>query len=152
MGTVLGQSINESKKIDTELFLSKYSEKYELKSFLKQGIFNTLLVTSKKDSNYDPGIPFVIKLFPISNDNYLKYSQEFTEIKNLYSNLESSPNVVPIIKLDQMKEANAGIIIRQYIKYNLKQALYYLTCTSEVEKKWICFQLLQGLRQIHSRY
>ena len=151
MGTVLGQSINESKKIDTELFLSKYSEKYELKSFLKQGIFNTLLVTSKKDSNYDPGIPFVIKLFPISNDNYLKYSQEFTEIKNLYSNLESSPNVVPIIKLDQMKEANAGIIIRQYIKYNLKQALYYLTCTSEVEKKWICFQLLQGLRQIHSK-
>ena len=81
----------------------------------------------------------------------MKYSQEFTEIKNLYSNLESSPNVVPIIKLDQMKEANAGIIIRQYIKYNLKQALYYLTCTSEVEKKWICFQLLQGLRQIHSK-
>ena len=50
-----------------------------------------------------------------------------------------------------MKEANVGIISRQYIQYNLKQALYYLTCSSEIEKKWICFQLLQGLYQIHSK-
>ena len=151
MGTVLGQSINESKKIDIDLFLSKYSKNYKIENDLRNDIFKTLLVTSKEQSEFESGIPFVIKLFPIENENYLKYSQEFEEIKNQYSNLESNPNVIPIIKLDQMKEANVGIIIRQFIQYNLKQALYYLTCSSEIEKKWICFQLLQGLNQIHSK-
>ena len=151
MGTVLGQSINESKKIDMDLFLSKYSKNYKLESYLRDDIFKTLLVISKEHSEFESGIPFVIKLFPIENNNYLKYSQEFEDIKNQYSNLESNPNLIPIIKLDQMKEANVGIIIRQYIQYNLKQALYYLTCSSEIEKKWICFQLLQGLNQIHSK-
>ena len=129
MGTVLGQSINESKKIDIDLFLSKYSKNYKLESYLRDDIFKTLLVISKEHSEFESGIPFVIKLFPIENDNYLKYSQEFEDIKNQYSNLESNPNLIPIIKLDQMKEANVGIILRQYIQYNLKQALYYLTCS-----------------------
>ena len=43
------------------------------------------------------------------------------------------------------------MVIRQYIQYNWKQALYYLIRTSEVEKKWVCFQLLHGLNQIHSK-
>ena len=152
MGTAPGQSMEGSKKIDMNMFLSKYSEKYKLESFLRKDNFKTLLVTSLKKSEFAEGIPLVIKLFPIENENYyFKYSQEFTEIKNMYSNLESSPHVIPIIKLKQMKEANAGIVIRQYIKYNLKHALYYLTLSSEIEKKWICFQLLQGLNQIHSK-
>ena len=152
MGTTPGQSMEGSKKIDMNIFLSKYSEKYKLESFLRKDNFKTLLVTSLKKSEFAEGIPLVIKLFPIENENYyFKYSQEFTEIKNMYSNLESSPHVIPIIKLKQMKEANAGIVIRQYIKYNLKHALYYLTLSSEIEKKWICFQLLQGLNQIHSK-
>ena len=153
MGTVLYQSINETKKIDMDIFLSSYSKNYKLESYLRDDIFKTLLVTSKEDSNsnLESGIPFVIKLFPIENDNYLLYSQKFDEIKQLFSNLESNPNVVPIIKRTELEGANAGIIIRQYIQYNLKQALYYLTCYSEIEKKWICFQLLHGLQQIHSK-
>ena len=152
MGATLQQQINESKKINIDLFLtnSKYSKDYKLVSYLKNDIFKTLLVTTYKTKEYENGIPFVIKLFPIENDKiYLKYFQDFVEIKNYYSNIESTPNILPIIKVEKFPEANAGIVIRQYIKYNLKQALYYLACTSDIEKKWICFQLLHGLNQMH---
>ena len=154
MGATLQQQINESKKINIDLFLtnSKYSKDYKLVSYLKNDIFKTLLVTTYKTKEYENGIPFVIKLFPIENDKiYLKYFQDFVEIKNYYSNIESTPNILPIIKVEKFPEANAGIVIRQYIKYNLKQALYYLACTSDIEKKWICFQLLHGLNQMHSK-
>ena len=145
MGTGIFQSINVTKKIDLDLFLSNYSKYYKLESYLRNDIFKTLLVTSKSDSKLENGIPFGIKLFPMENNDYLTISQKFEGIRQKFSNLETNPNVVPIIKLDEIKEANAGIIIRQYIQYNLKQALYYLTYYSEIEKKWICFQLLLGL-------
>ena len=152
MGITLEQQMNESNKIDIDYFLSKsqYGMEYKLVSYLKNDIFKTLLVTTKKTKEFESGIPFVIKLFPIQNERiYLKYSQEFLDIKRNYSKIESTPNILPIIKIEQLKEANAGIVIRQYIKYNLKQAMYYLTCSSDIEKKWICFQLLQGLKQMH---
>ena len=149
MGIVTGQSKIET--IDIKQIIDKYSNKFTIKSYLRKDVFKTLLVTTKEKSEFGNNIPLVIKLFPKDSENYLKYSQEFEEIKNNYSNLKSTPNVVPIIKLDQIKEANAGMVIRQYIQYNLKQALYYLIRTSEVEKKWVCFQLLHGLNQIHSK-
>ena len=152
MGITLEQQMNESNKIDIDYFLSKsqYGMEYKLVSYLKNDIFKTLLVTTMKTKEFESGIPFVIKLFPIQNERiYLKYYQEFRDIKIYYSKIESTPNILPIIKIEQLKEANAGIVIRQYIKYNLKQAMYYLTCSSDIEKKWICFQLLQGLKQMH---
>ena len=152
MGATLEQQINESKTINLDFFLSnsKYSRDYKLVSYLKNDIFKTLLVTTKKTKEFESGIPFVIKLYPIQNEQiYNKYYQKFFDIKNYYSNIESTPNILPIIELGLLKEANTGIVIRQYIKYNLKQALYYLACTSDIEKKWICFQLLQGLEQMH---
>ena len=148
----LTSEINESKKINLDLFFSnsEYSRDYKLVSYLKNDIFKTLLVTTNKTKEYESGIPFVIKLYPIQNQKILsKYSEEFKSLKENYSNIESTPNILPIIKVESLMAANSGIVIRQYIKYNLKQALYYLACTSDIEKKWICFQLLQGLSQMH---
>ena len=142
MGATLEQQINESKTINLDFFLSnsKYSRDYKLVSYLKNDIFKTLLVTTKKTKEFESGIPFVIKLYPIQNEQiYNKYYQKFFDIKNYYSNIESTPNILPIIELGLLKEANTGIVIRQYIKYNLKQALYYLACTSEIEKNGFAF-------------
>ena len=47
-----------------DIFLSNYSKNYKLESYLRDDIFKTLLVTSKKNSKLESGIPLVIKLFP----------------------------------------------------------------------------------------
>ena len=73
--------------MDMDIFLSNYSKNYKLESYLRDDIFKILLVTSKKDSKLESGIPFVIKLFPIENDNYLLYSQKFDEINNYFQTL-----------------------------------------------------------------
>ena len=148
MGTVLSESLYDSKEIDLELFKQKFNNEYNFKIVLRQYKFITLLVTSKK---YITDCPFIIKLFPFEAEKYHKYSQKLAEINNLYNDIKLSPNIVPIIEIGQIQEANAGYIKRQYIQYNLRQALYYLSCVSEIEKKWICFQLLLGLNQIHSK-
>ena len=124
MGIVTGQSKIET--IDIKQIIDKYSNKFTIKSYLRKDVFKTLLVTTKEKSEFGNNIPLVIKLFPKDSENYLKYSQEFEEIKNNYSNLKSTPNVVPIIKLDQIKEANAGMVIRQYIQYNFLFGYGYL--------------------------
>ena len=146
--------------LDSEILINKYLYQYEFEMILRQdALFKSIIVTStnknistsKLNLELTPGTPLIIKIFPRKNENYLKYSQEFENIKSLYSNLQSTPNVLPILEILDIKEANVGVIIKQYIKYNLSEAFYYLRCVSEIEKKWICFQLLQSVSQIHSK-
>ena len=44
----------------------------------------------------------------------------------------------------------AGIIIRQYYSYNLKERIASMPYLTNIEKKWISFQLIYGLKQIHN--
>ena len=146
-----GQSINGLKEKNPE-FLSSYYQQYEIKKSLRDNTFYTFIAISKKETGLDEGIPFIIKVIPIDSKNALKYSQEYEDIKKTFSNLQSNPNVVPIIKIKLIREVNMVIVIRQYIPYNLKEAMYYLACSSDAEKKWFCFQLIEGLNQIHEKY
>ena len=160
MGTAIGTNLNDSNNIINEVLTNKDLKEFEFEEnnhILRSDAFITIIVTAKEsiDPNFldvSPGTPLVFKIFPRQNDNYLRYSQEFENIRLQYSNLQTTPNILPILKLKDIQESNVGVSIRQYIKYNLTDALYYMSCVSEIEKKWICFQLLHGLNQIHSRY
>ena len=154
MGTTLVS--NDEKKIDKEFLLKRYFPYYDLlEDNLRNDAFITILVKNKKYINsrslkIPPETPLIFKIFPMENKNYLKYSQEFNNIKIKYSDLKSTPNILPLLKLQEIKDLNVGILVRQYIKYNLNDIQYHMHCVSEIEKKWVCFQLLHGLNQIHS--
>ena len=156
MGNALTSMMSESKKIDIKNLLDKYLNNFQLEKELRKDVFITIIVTPKKELiskilTISPETPLIFKIFPIENTSYLKYSEDYKNIKKLYSDLKSSPNVLPIIKLEELKEAKMGVLMRQYIKYNLNDLQYHMHCVSEVEKKWVCLQLLQGLSQIHSK-
>ena len=138
--------------------LNKYFKDFQYKdsNILRADGFITIMVTAKETItpevlDVSPGTPLIFKIIKAENENYLKYSEEYNNIKLYYSNLQSNPNILPILKLQLLKEENLGVVMRQYIKYNLDEAFYYMSCVSEIEKKWICFQLLHGLNQIHSK-
>jgi phosphoinositide-3-kinase regulatory subunit 4 len=45
----------------------------------------------------------------------------------------------------------AGLIIRQYFSFNLKERMASMPYLTLIEKKWICFQLIYSLTQIHNK-
>ena len=152
----MGNTSDESKKIDLNYLLSVHFNDFKLIQKIREDIFITIVTTSKKELILEnltikSGLPLVFKIFPLKNPVYSKYSQDFIDIIKLYSELKYTPNILPLLKLEKLNDINAGILIRQYIKYNLNDIQYHMHCVSEIEKKWICFQLLQGLEQIHSQ-
>ena len=154
MGTTLGL-LNDSKKCDFNLLLNNYYSNFQLEETLRKDSFITLLVSTKdfiisEHLKISLETPLILKIFALESINYLKYSQEFKDIIDQYKNLKITPNVLPLLDRDFKKE-NFGVLIRQYIKYNLNDIQYHMHCVSEIEKKWICFQLLNGLEQIHSK-
>lgn len=42
-------------------------------------------------------------------------------------------------------------MIRQYFAYNLKEKMACMPYLTKIEKKWISFQILNGLYQIHNK-
>ena len=157
MGIAPGENLDEYKK-NIHNMLNKYFKDFQYKdsNILRADGFITIMVTAKETItpevlDVSPGTPLIFKIIKAENENYLKYSEEYNNIKLYYSNLQSNPNILPILKLQLLKEENLGVVMRQYIKYNLDEAFYYMSCVSEIEKKWICFQLLHGLNQIHSK-
>jgi len=157
MGIAPGENLDEYKK-NINNMLNKYFKDFQYKdsNILRADGFITIMVTAKETItpevlDVSPGTPLIFKIIKAENENYLKYSEEYNNIKLYYSNLQSNPNILPILKLQLLKEENLGVVMRQYIKYNLDEAFYYMSCVSEIEKKWICFQLLHGLNQIHSK-
>ena len=149
---------NESNKIDLNSLLNEYFIDYKLEQKIREDVFITIVATTKKEIlmenlKINSGIPLVFKIFPIKNSKipeYVKYTQEFINIIKTYSELKYTPNILPLLKMEILKDINVGILTRQYIKYNLNDIQYHMHCVTEIEKKWICFQLLQGLSQIHS--
>ena len=160
MGTYYDSQMSEPKKIDMKNLLEQYNNKFQLEKELRKDIFITIIVSPKeqlntKKLNLSPETPLIIKVFPAENVggvNYLKVSQDLKYITTQYSDLKINPNILPIIRIKEFKSLNATIILRQYIKYNLHDLQYHMHCISEIEKKWVCLQLLQGLSQIHSKF
>lgn len=157
MGTNYGSLMNESRKIDINYLLERHISIFQLERHLRKDVFYTLLVSPKgplnsKKINISPDTPLIVKVFPNEISNYQKYLTEYKDIKNQYSDLKYSPNVLPILKVEELKGGNATIIMREYIKFNLNDLQYHMNCVSEIEKKWVCLQLLQGLKQIFTKF
>lgn len=69
-------------------------------------------------------------------------------MKVLLSKNVQFPNYIPIA--DVRSTEVADVVIRQFLQYNLFQRLATMPYITNIEKKWICFQLLFGLNKLHN--
>jgi phosphoinositide-3-kinase, regulatory subunit 4 len=93
----------------------------------------------------------VVKIFPIYDLSIrLKlYKDRVEEIKNIiYATYGLYTNCLPFS--DMIITDRAAFICRQFIKYNLYDRLSTRPFLTHIEKKWIAFQLICAVNEIHS--
>jgi phosphoinositide-3-kinase regulatory subunit 4 len=150
----MGQKLTQSKNTvvpEADTFLEKYLPQLQFEKLLSNGIFlKTVLCTNESD-----GEPIVCKIYFKRELNeqemkmFSKHVESMKEIRELY-NIKTSPNIAPIIIVNDNIQ-NAGIIIRQYYSYNLKERTACMPYLTPIEKKWISFQLIYALMQLHNK-
>ena len=146
----MGQKLIQSKNTaDVDYFLYKYYSNLQFEKLYKNGILSkTALVINKTEK-----APLIIKIFFTINyeendkivfnnciEKLLQYNKIIEEKKIL--------NYTPIIKIE--KNEKAGLIIRQYFGYNLRERMYQMPYLTKIEKLWIIYQLLFSLNELHS--
>lgn len=93
----------------------------------------------------------VVKVFP-RYDLSIRldlYSKRVREIKNtIYSRYGPSTNCLPFYEL--IITDKAAFLIRQFVKYSLYDRLSTRPFLTPIEKRWIAFQLLCAVNEIHS--
>lgn len=93
----------------------------------------------------------VVKIFP-KYDLSIRldlYSKRVREIKNIiYSTYGLYTNCLPFSEL--IITDRAAFLFRQYVKYNLYDRISTRPFLTHIEKKWIAFQLICAVNEIHS--
>ena len=90
----------------------------------------------------------VAKVFVI-NDPSLPLKSYKDLLIQLKESLESNPNALPFNRI--ILSDKSGILLRQYIKYNLYDRLSTRPYLTFFEKKWITYQLLKSFQWCHQR-
>lgn len=90
----------------------------------------------------------VAKVFVI-NDPSLPLKSYKEVLIRLKESLESNPNGLPFNRI--ILSDKCGILLRQYIKYNLYDRLSTRPYLTSFEKIWITFQLLKSFQWCHQR-
>lgn len=95
--------------------------------------------------------PVVVKIFPRYDPSIRLdvYSKRVREIKNIiYSRYGPSTNCLPFYEL--IITDKAAFLLRQYVKYSLYDRMSTRPFLTAIEKRWLAFQLLCAVHEIHS--
>ncbi|KAI9919994.1 hypothetical protein PsorP6_016035 [Peronosclerospora sorghi] len=65
--------------------------------------------------------------------------------------IEQQPNVIPYADFQLSNKYNVAFMVRQYFASNLYDRICSRPFLTMVEKKWIAFQILRALEQIHAK-
>lgn len=90
------------------------------------------LVVAKVFVIHDPSLPL------------LSYKDHLEEVRK---KLSTAVNCIPFQKI--ILTDRAGLIIREYVKYSLYDRLSTRPFLTNIEKRWITFQILYALHQCH---
>ncbi|CAD6231449.1 GSCOCG00001414001-RA-CDS [Cotesia congregata] len=88
----------------------------------------------------------VVKVFVI-HDPTLPLSTYNDKLEEIRSKLASAVNCLPFQRT--ILTEKAGFIMREYVKYSLYDRISTRPFLSNIEKKWITFQVLYALHQAH---
>lgn len=77
------------------------------------------------------------------------YAQEVDEMRErIYSQFGTTTNCLPFHQVQVTK--HAVFLLRQFVKHNLYDRLGIRPYLQSIEKRWIAFQLLHALKELHS--
>ncbi|XP_050460541.1 phosphoinositide 3-kinase regulatory subunit 4 [Cataglyphis hispanica] len=88
----------------------------------------------------------VVKVFAI-HDPTLPLSTYKDKLEEIRSKLASAVNCLPFQRM--ILTEKAGSIMREYVKYSLYDRISTRPFLTSIEKKWITFQVLYALHQVH---
>lgn len=88
----------------------------------------------------------VVKVFAI-HDPSLPLSPYKDRLDEIRIKLSSAVNCLPFQKIVVMEKA--GLIMREYVKYSLYDRISTRPFLTNIEKRWITFQVLYALYQAH---
>jgi len=94
--------------------------------------------------------PLICKLHfsKFEEDRFRDYEGKIERIRAVYD-LEKHPNVLPYDRIFNVgKKAILGV--RQFVSHNLKEKLHRIPKLAMMEKKWLVFQLLCAISQVHA--
>ncbi|RWS25485.1 phosphoinositide 3-kinase regulatory subunit 4-like protein, partial [Leptotrombidium deliense] len=100
-------------------------------------------------NGFGPSSLGVAKVF-VTNDLSLPFNTHKQRIEYLKNVLRENANALPFAKV-RVIETKSVILLRQYVKFNLYDRLSTRPFLTLFEKKWICFQLLKSIQNIHQR-
>jgi phosphoinositide-3-kinase regulatory subunit 4 len=88
----------------------------------------------------------VVKVFAI-HDPTLPLTAHKEKVEEIRNKLASAVNCLPFQRA--MLTEKAGFIIREYVKYSLYDRISTRPFLTDIEKRWIAFQVLYALHQCH---
>lgn len=164
---------NRNGALSARHHLSELKGQYSLKQNLGSTFFTkTVRATFNEiDSDDDPLLnelrenqqQLVVKIFPryLSSsekavhpsynpaERLAPHAQHVDEWqRRVFTQFGTSTNCLPFHRVEKSK--HAVFLLRQYVKYNLYDRLSVRPYLCAVEKRWVAFQLLNALRELHS--
>jgi phosphoinositide-3-kinase regulatory subunit 4 len=88
----------------------------------------------------------VVKVFAI-HDPSLPLSTYKDQLEEIRKKLSSAVNCIPFQKI--ILTDKASLIVREYVKYSLYDRISTRPFLTNIEKRWITFQILYALHQCH---
>lgn len=138
-----------------DFFIESVFPIFQVVKVLSQNVLcSTLLIQTKKPENEkddeESGQPFIMKVFPKFEGiltSYESHIEKLKELKLLLSKRSQYPNILPILQVFEIPQA--VLVLRQYLPDNLTLRLGNMPYLSLIEKKWICFQIIYSVCQLH---
>lgn len=138
-------SIAPSQILPVERYLNDYSTP-ELKFVYDKSLGSTRFLKVARANLEDQEGSIVVKVFAI-HDPSLPLSSHKERIEVIRKKLSSAVNCIPFQKI--LINDKAAFIIREYVKYSLYDRISTRPFLSNIEKRWITFQILYALHQCH---
>ena len=143
----MGQKISQSKNtIDINVYMGKYYTNYTIIKILNDGMLNKTVLLLNEGENK---CPLVAKIFFKQDfeEEYKAQLTRFVETKNKIEKECLHDILVPFIN-KVIENNRSGIILRQYLEYNLKERIYLMPYLNHIQKVWISFQILYAVNEL----
>ena len=113
--------------------------------YIDDSLLNYTILSTIEDEG-----PIICKLHfsKIEDDQYKYYKSEIDKIRAAFD-IYKHPNVLAIDKIFNIQK-KAILGVRQFVCHNLKEKLHRIPKLSMMEKKWLAFQILCSISQVHS--
>ena len=97
--------------------------------------------SSSKDSSFSSSPPSTV------DPEFRVYERRLEDIRERFT-VSSAPNVLPFARW--IDGERCVFLFRQYFAYNVADRFHTHPFLTSLEKRWFAYQLLEGLRQLHS--